>query len=173
LPGLSGFVGEFLSIFGTFMSIDNTPATWTGYLPIVFGTLAATGVILGAVYLLVMFHRMFFGKLDHAKNGKLRDLSGRELAVFIPLVIGIFVMGIVPRPMLRTMEPSVRDFLRTYNAHVKEPDCGAHVYGTCPDPVPDGTVGQGDVQADLDRIAKAAADAAGTVDRAAAPGGQP
>ena len=167
LPGLSGFVGEFLSLLGTFMNIDNHPTSWTGYLPIVFGTLAATGVILGAIYLLVMFHRVFFGKLDRAKNGGLKDLSGRELAVFVPLVIGIFAMGIAPRPILRTMEPSVRDFLRTYNAHVQEPDGPAHIYGTLPDPA------QAALQQDLDAIARTAADTAGTMDRAGAAGGQP
>jgi hypothetical protein len=147
------------------MNVENSPSSWTGYLPIVFGTLAATGVILGAIYLLVMFHRVFFGKLDRAKNGGLRDLSGRELAVFIPLVIGIFAMGIAPRPIMRTMEPSVRDFLRTYNAHVQEPDGVAHIYGSLPDPA------QADLQKDLDAIARTAADTAGTMDRAG--GGSP
>jgi NADH-quinone oxidoreductase subunit M len=142
LPGLSGFVGEFLSLLGTFMSIDNHPTTWTGYLPIVFGTLAATGVILGAVYLLVMFHRMFFGKLDPAKNGRLPDLSGRELVVFVPLVIAIFVLGLAPKPVLKTMQPSINDFINTYQRHVEEPDCGAHIYGNCPEPPPPPTTGE-------------------------------
>jgi NADH-quinone oxidoreductase subunit M len=173
LPGLSGFVGEFLSLLGTFMSIDNNPTTWTGYLPIVFGTLAATGVILGAVYLLVMFHRMFFGKLDTAKNGRLPDLTGRELAVFIPLVIGIFVMGLVPRPILKTMQPSVKEFVDSYQRRVQEPDCGAHVYGSCPE-TPDPAVAptaDTDLQRDLDALAKHAADTAAKVNAAA--GGAP
>jgi NADH-quinone oxidoreductase subunit M len=169
LPGLSGFVGEFLTMLGTFMSIDNNPTTWTGYLPIVFGTLAATGVILGAVYLLVMFHRVFFGKLDRAKNGGLRDLSGRELAVFVPLVVAIFALGVVPKPILRTMEPAVRDFLRTYNAHIQEPDGPPHIYGTLP--AADTTAGADDLQNDLDALARAAATTATAVDKAV--GGAP
>jgi NADH-quinone oxidoreductase subunit M len=181
LPGLSGFVGEFLSIFGTFMAVDNDPVTWSGYLPIVFGSLAATGVILGAIYLLVMFHRVFFGKLDKAKNGRLPDLSGRELAVFIPIVVGIFVMGIAPTKMMKTIEPSVNDFVRTYRLHVNEPDCGKpHVYGTCPEPVADEAPGDGgaaaidpsidrdlgQLQKDLDTLAKTATETAKAVDKA-------
>jgi NADH-quinone oxidoreductase subunit M len=168
LPGLSGFVGEFLSLLGTFMAVDNNPTTWSGYLPIVFGALAATGVILGAVYLLVMFHRVFFGKLDKAKNGRLPDLTGRELAVFIPLVIAIFVMGIAPRPILKTMQPAVKEFVDSYQRRVAEPDCGPHVYGACPTPdTPDATA---DLQADLDKIADQAAAAAAAINAA---GGAP
>src|SRR3954465_13098031 len=91
LPALSGFIGEFLSIFGTFNAGDTFPAAAPHFLPAprLLGALATTGVILGAIYLLYMFQKVFFGKLDKARNGALKDLSGRELGTFIPLVLGI------------------------------------------------------------------------------------
>jgi hypothetical protein len=100
LPALSGFVGEFLTILGTFIAGDTLPAGYSLPMPRLLGGLAATGVVLGAVYLLWMFQKVFFGKLDKAKNGKLKDLNGRELATFVPLVIGIFVLGLF-RTLLR------------------------------------------------------------------------
>ncbi|HEY1551981.1 MAG TPA: NADH-quinone oxidoreductase subunit M, partial [Kofleriaceae bacterium] len=130
LPALSGFVGEFFSIFGTFIAGDTFPANHPHFLPMVrlLAALAATGVILGAVYLLFMFHKVFFGKLDKAKNGKLEDLRGHELAVFVLLAVGILVGGLFPRPLLHAMEPAVDQFLSDFNKHVDEPDCGPHLY---------------------------------------------
>jgi NADH-quinone oxidoreductase subunit M len=134
LPALSGFVGEFLSLFGTFIAGDSFPANHPHFLPVVrlLAALATTGVILGAVYLLLMFHKVFFGKLDKAKNGRLPDLKGHELAVFIPLVFAIAAGGLFPRQLLQIMEPSVQKFLRDFNKHVDEPDGPAHVYGLPP-----------------------------------------
>ncbi|MBL0220456.1 MAG: NADH-quinone oxidoreductase subunit M [Myxococcales bacterium] len=134
LPALSGFVGEFLTIFGTFNAGDSFPTAAPHFLPAprLLGALAATGVIFGAIYLLYMFQKVFFGKVDKEKNGSLKDLSGRELGVFIPLVIGIFLMGLFPRPMLQVMEPSVQKFMRDFGRRVGEPDGPAHVYGSLP-----------------------------------------
>ncbi|MCA9680475.1 MAG: NADH-quinone oxidoreductase subunit M [Kofleriaceae bacterium] len=132
LPGLSGFIGEFLTIFGTFISGDTFPKGWPNYLPAprLLGALAASGVIFGAVYLLYMFQKVFFGPLDKQKNGDLPDVSGRELAVFLPLVLGIFFMGVFPRPFLRTMENSVQGMLASYKAKLAEPDGPAHLEGS-------------------------------------------
>jgi NADH-quinone oxidoreductase subunit M len=130
LPALSGFVGEFLSLFGTFIAGDTFPASHPHLLPAVrlLAAFATTGVILGAVYLLFMFHKVFFGKLDTAKNGRLPDLRRHELAVFILLAAGILLGGLFPRPLLHAMEPSVDRFIADFNKHVDEPDCGAHLY---------------------------------------------
>jgi NADH-quinone oxidoreductase subunit M len=132
LPGLSGFIGEFLTIFGTFIAGDSFPAGWPDYLPLprLLGALAATGVILGAIYLLYMFQKVFFGPLDKAKNGHLPDLTGTEKAVFIPLCIGIVLMGVFPRPFLKPMEPAVFKFLNSYHARLAEPDGPSHLEGT-------------------------------------------
>jgi len=124
LPALSGFVGEFLSIFGTFNAGDAFPAGWPSFFPMprLMGAIAATGVILGAVYLLFMFQKVFFGPLDREKNGHLPDVSGREKAVLLPLVAFIFIMGLFPRPFLAKMEPTVQDFLAGYHAKLAEGD---------------------------------------------------
>src|SRR6185436_14388488 len=80
LPALSGFVGEFLSLFGTFNAADTFPKGYPHYLPSprLLAALATTGVILGAIYLLFMFQKVFFGPLDKDKNGALPDVSLRE-----------------------------------------------------------------------------------------------
>jgi len=128
LPALSGFVGEFLTILGTFIAGDTLPAGYSFPMPRLMGALAATGVVLGAIYLLWMFQKVFFGKLDKAKNGKLRDLNGRELGTFIPLCIGIFALGLFPRPLLAVMEPSVNKLIADFGAHVSECDAPTHTY---------------------------------------------
>ena len=136
LPSLSGFVGEFLTLFGTFNSADTFPAPDWLPAPRLLAAIATSGVIFGAIYLLWMFQKVFFGKLDKAKNGSLPDLSGRELATFIPLVIGIFLLGLFPRPLLAAMEPSVERFRITLSTRLKEPDGPAHLYGAAATPPP-------------------------------------
>jgi NADH-quinone oxidoreductase subunit M len=138
LPALSGFVGEFLTLLGTFNASDSFPLGHADFLPMprVLAAFATTGVIFGAVYLLWMFHKVFFGKLDTAKNGKLPDLSTRELVVFVPLVIGIFLMGMFPRPLLNVMEPSVKRFTADFDRRLTDagraadPDGPSRKYGT-------------------------------------------
>ncbi|MEW6298283.1 MAG: NADH-quinone oxidoreductase subunit M [Thermodesulfobacteriota bacterium] len=95
LPGLNGFIGEFLILLGAFGA-----NTWAG----VFGV---SGVVLGAVYMLWMYQRVMFGPLRHEENTKLTDLSRREVAVFVPLLALMLVMGVYPKPFLARMEKSV------------------------------------------------------------------
>jgi len=95
LPGTSGFVGEFLTIVGAFKA-DTTVAA-----------LAATGVVLGATYMLYLYRAVVFGKLKHADVKKMPDLSLRELAIFVPLVVLVMWMGIYPSTFLRPIAPSV------------------------------------------------------------------
>jgi len=78
--------------------------------------LAATGVILAAVYLLYAVQRVFFGPIRHPENEHLADLSTRELAVLIPLVVAAFAMGLFPGPMLRAVEPTVTAYTRDFRA---------------------------------------------------------
>ena len=141
LPALSGFVGEFLSLFGTFIAGDTFPANHPNFLPAVrvLAALATTGVILGAIYLLYMFQKVFFGKLDKARNGGLPDLKAHELATFIPLVLAIMIGGLFPKYFLRAMEPAVNKFILDFQKHVDEPDCAPHIYGAgcnAPPPAP-------------------------------------
>jgi NADH-quinone oxidoreductase subunit M len=136
LPALSGFVGEFLTIFGTFISGDTLPQGYSIPMPRLLGALSATGVILGAVYLLFMFQKVFFGKLVKAKNGGLPDLRPHELITFVILAVAIFLGGVFPRPLLAVMEPSVQKFTRDFSRRVAEPDGPAHIYGSLPPATP-------------------------------------
>jgi len=104
LPLTNGFVGEFLILLGTF--IENP----------LYGVLAATGVVLGAIYMLWMLQRVFFGPIKHAANETLKDLSVREIAVFVPIIALIFFMGVYPKPFLSRMEPSVKRFVTEIKA---------------------------------------------------------
>jgi NADH-quinone oxidoreductase subunit M len=96
LPGTNGFVGEFLVLLGSFES----ELRW-------YSVVASSGVILSAVYMLWMFQRVMFGELDNPKNQKLKDLNAREIAIMVPLVALIFIMGVYPTPFLDKMAPSI------------------------------------------------------------------
>ncbi len=101
VPGTNGFVGEFLVLLGTFKS----------NLPMVFGVLATTGVILGAAYMLWMVQKVFFGTVTHQENLGLKDLNRREILAAVPLLILIAVMGLRPQPFLDMLNPSTERFI--------------------------------------------------------------
>jgi NADH-quinone oxidoreductase subunit M len=94
LPGLNGFIGEFLVLLGSFR----------GH-PVATG-IATTGVIFAAAYLLWALQRIIYNKLDKQENESLADLSPRELMVMVPLLLGILWMGLYPAPILRRLEPA-------------------------------------------------------------------
>ncbi|MBI2827784.1 MAG: NADH-quinone oxidoreductase subunit M [Acidobacteria bacterium] len=95
LPGLNGFVGEFLIMLGAFR--------WDPR----FASAAGLGVILSAVYMLWMFQRVFYGPVTHEENATLPDLRPREWAGVLPLCAMALVMGIFPTLFLKPMEASV------------------------------------------------------------------
>jgi len=101
LPGLNGFIGEFLVLIGSFR---DHPVT-TG--------LATTGVIFAAAYLLWALQRIIFNPLDKRENETLTDLTARELVVMLPLLAGIVWMGLFPAPVLERIEPAVRHYIET------------------------------------------------------------
>jgi len=94
LPGLNGFVGEFLTLLGAF----NSHRWWA--------VVAATGVIVAALYLLWAYQRVFHGTPDEA-NRSMPDLRAREVLVLAPLLGLIVFLGVYPKPVLDRMEPSV------------------------------------------------------------------
>lgn len=99
LPGLNGFVGEFLILLGTFQ--ENR----------VYAFLAATGIIFAAVYMLWMFQRVMFGEIKNPENKNLKDLSPREIIVLVPIVILIIVIGVWPAPFLNKTEVTIKDLI--------------------------------------------------------------
>jgi NADH-quinone oxidoreductase subunit M len=99
LPFTNGFVGEFLILLGAFKA------------NVVYGILAASGVVLAACYMLWMYQRVVFGKVTNPKNQNLPDLAAHEKLVLIPLVLLIFWIGIYPRPFLDRIEPAVKQVL--------------------------------------------------------------
>jgi NADH-quinone oxidoreductase subunit M len=100
LPGLNGFVGEFLILLGAFR--------WDPR----FAAFAASGVILSAVYMLWMFQRVNYGPVTHDENLKLPDLTVRERWVIIPIVAMAIFMGVFPGVFLKPMQPSVDRLLQ-------------------------------------------------------------
>ena len=104
LPGLNGFVGEFLILLGAFAA-----NRWAG-------AAALAGVVLGAVYMLRMYQRVMFGPLTNPANATLPDLSRREVTIFAPLVGLMLLMGVYPQPFLSRMEPSVEATLTRVHA---------------------------------------------------------
>ena len=103
LPGLNGFVGEFLILNGSFVS--------TLYANKVFAVLAALGVILAAVYMLWMYQRVMFGPITNKVNEKLQDINAREIGLLVPLVIFMVWIGVRPLDFTKYSEEWVENFV--------------------------------------------------------------
>ena len=104
LPGTGGFVGEFLILLGAFQH-----NAW-------LGALTATGVILGAVYMLYLYRRVIYGKLTKESLQGILDLSPREVLVFAPLLAIVIWMGVYPAPFLDVMHVSVSNLIAPFEA---------------------------------------------------------
>ena len=102
LPGTSGFVGEFLILIGVF-KVNSWVAMF-----------AATGLILGAGYMLYLYRRVVFGILDKNNLKKILDINSREFLIFIPLLLIVFVMGIYPSLFLDAIHASVDNLVDRY-----------------------------------------------------------
>jgi NADH-quinone oxidoreductase subunit M len=98
LPGLNGFIGEFLILLGAFKS----PVLGSWW----YVVFAATGVIFAAVYMLWMYQRVIFGEVKHAKLNDLKDMTGREIFILIPIFIFIVWIGIYPSTFLNVSDKS-------------------------------------------------------------------
>ncbi len=101
VPGTNGFIGEFLVLLGTFKS----------NLPMWLGVTAATGVILGAAYMLWMVQKVFFGQVTHQENLGLLDMNKREVAAALPFIVLIAVMGLRPQPFLDVLNTSTERYV--------------------------------------------------------------
>ncbi|HMD37043.1 MAG TPA: proton-conducting transporter membrane subunit, partial [Vicinamibacterales bacterium] len=114
LPTLNGFIGEFLILQGVFVANK----AWAA--------VAASGVVLGAAYMLYLYQRTMFGKIENPKNERLADLSHREFATFAPLIVLAVWIGLYPKPFLERLDKSVEHIVNrvssTYTAKYAECD---------------------------------------------------
>jgi NADH-quinone oxidoreductase subunit M len=112
LPGTSGFVGEFLTLIGAFKV-----NTWVAFL-------ATFGVILSACYALWLYRKVVFGTLDKPALMGIKDLSPRELVLFVPLVVMTILLGIYPKPVLDMSAASVTALVEQYQGATKSKTAG-------------------------------------------------
>lgn len=103
MPGLNGFIGEFLILVGAFQYNK------------AFAGIAVIGIILGAAYMLWLFQRVMFGPLDKPENKILSDLNSREIAYMVPLIILMFWIGLYPKPFIDIIDPAVMNIVKKVN----------------------------------------------------------
>jgi NADH-quinone oxidoreductase subunit M len=103
LPGTSGFVGELLSLVGVF-EVNKIVAA-----------LAATGVVLGAAYMLWLYARVVFGEITNKEVAEMKDLSIIELSIYVPIVMLVILLGIYPTIVTDVMNVSVTNLLAQVN----------------------------------------------------------
>jgi NADH-quinone oxidoreductase subunit M len=99
LPGTSGFVGEILTMTGVYGA-----STWAAFI-------AASGVILSAVYALTLYRRVVFGEMVNPKLAGIADLEMREVVIFAPLVVSTLVLGVYPNAVFHITESSVNHLI--------------------------------------------------------------
>ena len=116
LPGLNGFVGEVLVLVGTFVRNKT------------FAAVAALGMILGAVYMLWMYQRVFFGKLTYPAHPGMSDIGARERCILLPIVLLMLLIGVYPSPFLRRMDASLEQ-VRQKIENAQPPEGGFRVQG--------------------------------------------
>jgi NADH-quinone oxidoreductase subunit M len=134
LPGLNGFVSEFLCLMGVFTADSGVMTGFPGILGPAYAFLAALALVLGALYVLRMLQKFVFGPLrephgdghghhghDHHAHGHqasghqvVKDVNGREVLAMLPLAVGCIVIGIWPSPILRAVEPAAANIVAPY-----------------------------------------------------------
>ena len=118
LPGTSGFVGEFLIMLGAFEA-----STWVALL-------IATGMVLGAAYMLYLYRRVIFGQLTKDDLKSILDLNPREIAIFVPLIVLVLWMGVYPTSFLDPISTSVTNLLDNYHGALAAVDGGKALAAT-------------------------------------------
>ena len=114
LPGTNGFISEFLVLLGTFISNNPRQGGFSGPLGVPYALLAATGVMLGAIYMLHMVRCVLFGPIkepDHGYDpacGLPQDLNAKEIGVLAPIAVLCLVIGFVPKPLFDVMQPALQ-----------------------------------------------------------------
>jgi len=118
LPTLNGFIGELLILQGVFVASK----LWAAF--------AASGVVLGAAYMLYLYQRTMFGKIENPKNERLPDLSIREFATFAPLIVLAVWIGLYPAPFLNRLDTSVKHVVARVSPQYNEGAAAANCVGT-------------------------------------------
>jgi NADH-quinone oxidoreductase subunit M len=113
LPTLNGFIGELLILQGVFVYSK----VWAAF--------AASGVVLGAAYMLYLYQRTMFGKVENPKNERLADLNNREFATFVPLLILAVWIGLYPAPFIRRLDTSVQRIVARVSPQYAVPTASA------------------------------------------------
>ena len=108
LPGTSGFVGEFLVLVGVFK---------VNYLVAI---LASIGVILAAAYILWLYKRVVFGKMENIQLKKIKDVNLSEAAILGVLSAAVLFFGFYPDPLFQTVNVSVDNLINNYNADIQQ-----------------------------------------------------
>jgi NADH-quinone oxidoreductase subunit M len=106
LPGTSGFVGEILSVVGTYQA-----STWTAIL-------ATSGVILSAVYMLTLYRRVVFGTIENPRLAAITDMENREIAIFTPLIIATLYLGVQPNVVFNLTGASLDHLVSVYRVAI-------------------------------------------------------
>jgi len=166
LPALNGFIGEFLILQGIFV----VSKVWAAF--------AASGVVLGAAYMLYLYQRTMFGKIENPKNERLLDLNHREFATFAPLLILAVWMGLYPAPFLRRLDSSVQHVIARVSPEYLQKNAAADCAVPAPAPgtIPtEATVAANGAAAFLTTLpcgpdGRPLADAAGSAQTPAGPG---
>jgi len=104
LPTLNGFIGEILILQGVYVVNK------------IWAAVAAAGIVLGAAYMLWLYQRTMFGKIENPANAQLKDLSAREITTFVPLIALAIWIGLYPAPILRRLQSSVGRVVVRVNA---------------------------------------------------------
>jgi NADH-quinone oxidoreductase subunit M len=130
LPGLNGFIGEFLCLMGCFTAEPQAQTGYPGLLGPWWALIAGLGLVLAAMYLLIMLGKLVWGPLrephDHAHghgdhgSSLPTDLSPREIGILVPLALVCLAIGFYPKPMLESISPSVDKVLARYPALVEQ-----------------------------------------------------
>ncbi len=122
LPALNGFIGELLILQGVFTANK------------MWAAVAASGIVLGAAYMLSLYQRTMFGKIENPKNEKLLDLNGREWATFAPLIVLAVWIGVYPAPFLDRINTSVQRVVsRVSPQYGQLANCGPQLPGALAD----------------------------------------
>ena len=114
LPGMNGFIGEFLILLGAFTTQR------------IYAVIGTTGIILGAAYMLWMFQRVMFMELK-PRNQSLLDLSAREVITLVPLAALVFYIGVLPNPVLGIMHKTVEHLLQQVNGQANVTASAMHI----------------------------------------------